>query len=167
MAKDQTVAPKERVNITYKPATGDAKEEIELPLRTLVIGDFTGRADPRPIEERKTVDVDKDGFDEVLAAHEVRFEGQVPDLVRDEPGAEMSVRIDFRSMRDFGPEAIAEQIPELQKLLSLRTALTALKGPLGNIPTFKKKLEGLVADGDARAALAAELGLDRSTDPSE
>ena len=41
MAKEGSVAPKERVNIMYKPATGDAKEEVELPLKLLMLGDYT------------------------------------------------------------------------------------------------------------------------------
>ncbi|HKT99965.1 MAG TPA: type VI secretion system contractile sheath small subunit, partial [Paraburkholderia sp.] len=41
MASDGSVAPKERVNIVYRPATGDAKAEVELPLKLLVLGDFT------------------------------------------------------------------------------------------------------------------------------
>ena len=53
MAKEGSVAPKERVNIVYRPATGDAKEEIELPLKLLVIGDFTQRPDDRMVEERE------------------------------------------------------------------------------------------------------------------
>ena len=36
MAKEGSVAPRERVNIVYKPATGDAQEEKELPLKLLV-----------------------------------------------------------------------------------------------------------------------------------
>ena len=46
MAKDQTVAPQERVNITYKPATGDRQAEVELPLKMLFIGDYTGLTSP-------------------------------------------------------------------------------------------------------------------------
>ena len=53
MAKEASVAPRERVNITYKPATGDAKAEVELPLKMLMIGDYTLRPDERPLEERK------------------------------------------------------------------------------------------------------------------
>ena len=40
MAKEGSVAPKERINVTFKPALGDVKEEIELPLKLLVVGDF-------------------------------------------------------------------------------------------------------------------------------
>ena len=60
MAKEGTVAPKERVNIVYRPATGGAQAEIELPLKLLVLGDFTGRPDSTMLEERKAIQVDKD-----------------------------------------------------------------------------------------------------------
>ncbi len=43
MAKEGSVAPKERINVTFKPATGGAQEEIELPLKLLAIGDYTQR----------------------------------------------------------------------------------------------------------------------------
>ena len=43
MAKEASVASKERVNIFFRPATGDAKEEVELPLKLMVLGDFTLR----------------------------------------------------------------------------------------------------------------------------
>ena len=49
MSKEGSVAPKERVNITYKPAVGNAKEEVELPLKLLMVGDYTMRPDPRPL----------------------------------------------------------------------------------------------------------------------
>ncbi len=38
MAKEGSVAPKERINITFRPATGNAQEEQELPLKLLVLG---------------------------------------------------------------------------------------------------------------------------------
>lgn len=58
MAKEGSVAPKERINVTFKPALGDAQEEIELPLKLMVLGDFTQRADDRKIEDRKPVSID-------------------------------------------------------------------------------------------------------------
>ena len=52
MANEGSVAPKERVNIRYRPATGDAKEEVELPMKHVILGDFTLRPDDTPLEER-------------------------------------------------------------------------------------------------------------------
>ena len=73
MAKEGSVAPQERVNITYKPATGGAQAEVELPLKMLFMGDYTGRTDPRPIEDRKPINIDKDNFTQVLATEWGRF----------------------------------------------------------------------------------------------
>jgi type VI secretion system protein ImpB len=44
-------------------------------------------------------------------------------------------------------------------MLELRAALTALKGPLANIPAFRKKIQVLLGDAEARHKLIAELGL--------
>ena len=46
-----TVAPKERINITYKPAVGAAKESVELPFKITVLGDFTQQDDERTVED--------------------------------------------------------------------------------------------------------------------
>lgn len=160
MAKEASVAPKERVNIVYRPATGDAREEVELPLKLLVMGDFTLSEDERPLEEREAINVDKDNFDEVLKAQNISLSLTVPNKLSDDPDEEMNVTLDFESMKDFGPEAIAEKVPELKKLLELRRALTALKGPLSNVPEFRKKIQSLVGDDAAREQLLKELGVD-------
>src|ERR1700722_18579298 len=150
MAKEGSVAPQERVNITYKPSTGNAQEEVELPLKMLFIGDYTGRADPRPLEERKPINVDKDNFQQVLAEQNLGVTMQVPDMLSGEKGSELPVTLRFKKLSDFGPDAVAEQVPELKTLLEVRAALTALKGPLGNVPAFRKKMAALLADGASR-----------------
>jgi type VI secretion system protein ImpB len=159
MGKEGSVAPKERVNITYKPATGDAQEEIELPLKMLVMGDFTGRKDDRTIEERKPINVDKDNFQQVLAEQKLKLDISVKDKLSGDEGAEMSVGLKFNTLKDFTPEGIADQVPELRKLMELRNAMTALKGPLGNIPAFRKKIQALLGDESSRDRLMKELGL--------
>lgn len=159
MGKEGSVAPQERVNITYKPSTGDAQSEVELPLKMLFLGDYTGRPDGRPLEERKPINIDKDNFDRVLAEQNLGVTLSVPDRLSGDAGANMSVNLKFKKLADFGPESIVEQVPELKKLMELRNALTALKGPLGNVPAFRKKIQALLEDKEARARLLEELGL--------
>ncbi|MHB8111398.1 MAG: type VI secretion system contractile sheath small subunit [Syntrophorhabdaceae bacterium] len=160
MAKEGSVAPKERVNIVYRPATGDAKEEIELPLKVLVMGDFTLQKDSRSVEDRQPVNIDKDNFNDVLSAHNVRLETVIDNKLSDEPDAQMSVNLDFKNMKDFEPDTIIQKVPELKKLMELRDALKALKGPLGNIPEFRKKIQDIVKDDDVKARLLKELGIE-------
>ncbi|MBX3184474.1 MAG: type VI secretion system contractile sheath small subunit [Polyangiaceae bacterium] len=159
MGKEGSVAPQERVNITYKPATGDAQEEVELPLKMLFVGDYTGRPDSRPLEERKPINVDKDNFEQVLGSQDLGLTMSVPDRLSGDEGASLSMNLKFKKLADFGPDAIVEQVPELKKLMDLRNALTALKGPLGNVPAFRKRIQGLLDDGESREKLLAELGL--------
>jgi len=158
MAKEGSVAPRERVNIVYKPATGGMQEEKELPLKLLVMGDFTGRTDDRPLEDRKPVNIDKDNFNDVMKSMNLSASFSVNNTLSGKEGEELPVNLKFQNLKDMEPEAVAKQVPELNKLLELREALTALKGPLGNLPEFRKKIQSLVTDPAAKEKLLKELG---------
>ncbi len=158
MSKEVSVAPKERINIKFKPGTGNNKEEVELPLKMLMLGDYTGRPDERPVEQRELIDVNKDNFNDVLKGHQIGLDLKVPNRLDDSPEAsDMTVQLKIENMRDFEPEQIAKQVPELKSLLDLREALVALKGPLGNVPAFRKAIQGLLEDEGARKKLLEEL----------
>ncbi len=157
MSKEVSVAHKERVNIKFKPGTGNAKEEVELPLKLLMLGDFTGRPDDRPVEERGLTDINKDNFDDVLRGHDLKLDLSVGNKLADDSSATMPVSLSFAKLRDFEPEAVARQVPELAKLLELREALIALKGPLGNVPAFRKAIQNVLEDQGSREKLLAEL----------
>jgi type VI secretion system protein ImpB len=157
--KEGSVAPKERVNITYKPAIGDAKEEVELPLKLLMLGDYSMRQDPRPLEDRKPVNIDKDNFSKVMSEQKLNLNFNVKNALSENPDDELSVNLKFRRLADMEPEAVAGQVPELKKLLELRAALTALKGPLGNEKAFRNKIQQILGDPAQRNKLISELGL--------
>ena len=160
MAKESSVAPKERINITFKPATGGAQEEIELPLKLLVVGDYIQRFDGRKLEDRKPIAIDKMSFDEVLSKQGLELTLSVPNRLQGEDSTdELAIALRVNAMKDFNPASLVEQIPELKKLMELRDALVALKGPLGNAPSFRKAIEGVLADDVSRARILSELDL--------
>jgi type VI secretion system protein ImpB len=167
MAKASSLAPKERINVTFKPATGGAMEEIELPLKIMALGDFLQRHDPRRLLDRKPVQINEDNFDDVMEKQELGLQFSVPNRLRDNAEDEViNVKLNVRSLRDFTPEGVGRQVPELCKLLELREALVSLKGPLGNIPAFRKAIEGVLADDHQREMVMRELGFDQE-DPAE
>ena len=167
MAKEGSVAPKERVNIVYKPATGDAQEEVELTLKLMMIGDYTLQADDRPIEDRKPINIDKDNLNEVMRKQELNVDLNVANKLSGEEGDEMSVNLKFGSLKDFQPENVARQVPELSKILEVREALTALKGPLGNVPAFRKMIQSALTDEGASEKLLKELDIEGGGEKSE
>jgi len=161
MAKEASVAPKERINIVYRPATGGAQAEIELPLKLMMLGDFSGKPDSTQLEDRKPISIDKDNFNDVMRAHNLSTDINVANKLTGGADDQMGVSLKFGTLKDFDPEAVARQVPEMNQLLELRAALVALKGPLGNVPAFKKKIEKLMADDAAREKLMKELGADK------
>lgn len=154
-----SVAPKERINIKYVPATGGQQAEIELPMTMMVIGNMKGRVEDTPIEERQTVSIDKNNFSSVMKESGLELNFSAQNRLEEGSQDELPVKLQFASMADFAPDSIANQVPELQKLLELREALVALKGPLGNIPAFRNRLQDLLSSDEAREQLLKELDL--------
>ncbi|MEZ0197923.1 type VI secretion system contractile sheath small subunit, partial [Pseudomonas qingdaonensis] len=72
-----SVAPKERVNIKYVPATSDEQAEVELPHKMLVLGDF-GLDDNSALEDRQVMRIDKHTFNSVLNDANVSLDVTVP-----------------------------------------------------------------------------------------
>lgn len=159
MAQEGSVAPKERVNIVYKPATGNAQEEKELPLKLVMMGDYTLRKDDRALEDRKPINIDKDNFNEVMKKQELRLTFSVPNRLTGEASDEIPLNLSFETLKDFDPENVVRLVPELKKLLDLRQALTALKSPLGNVPAFRRLIQSILADDATREKLLKELNV--------
>jgi type VI secretion system protein ImpB len=154
-----SVAPKERVNIVYKSQVGDQSEDVELPLKLLMIGDFTGKTSDITVEDREPVNIDKDNFNDVMAGMNLSMDMNVTDTLS-EDDEEMPVHLEFKSMKDLSADSIAQQVPELDSMLEMRRALLALKGPLGNVPAFRKAIQNILSDDGTRAQIMKELGLD-------
>lgn len=162
---DSSQPPKERVNIRYQTLTNGVQQDVELPLRILAIGNYTGRPDDRPVEEREPISVDKENFEQVMSAQNLSVSISVPNRLTDEQGQEMTVDLNFRNLKDFRPEAIVKQVPDLQRLMELREAIRSFKSLVdgGNFPKFKKRLEEVLRDPARLQRLMNELGIEDGT----
>ena len=147
-----SVAPKERVNIVYKSSTGDQTEEVELPCKLLMLGDFTGKENDTPVEDRDPININKDNFNDVMAGMNLSMDLNIKDTLSEQDD-EMSVHLDIKSMQDLTPDSVARQVPELNSMLEMRKALLALKGPLGNVPAFRKTIQKILNDDEDRKSV--------------
>jgi len=119
-----------RVQITYDVEIGDAVEKKELPFVVGVMSDLSGQpASPLPkLKSRRFVEIDRDNFNEVMASMGPRLDVSVPDTLKGE--GNLKIELNFRSMDDFHPEAIVDQVPRLKKLLEARGQLRDLLAKL-------------------------------------
>jgi len=161
MAKNSSVQKKlqkirpPRVQMTYDVEIGDAIENKELPFVVGVVGDFGGNSEvpQKKLKERSFVGIDRDSFDEVMKGVEPRAAYRVKNELTGE-GGEFAVDLKFRSMDDFRPESVVQQVEPLKKLLEARTKLADLRNKLAG----NDKLEDLLNDVLNNTEKMAELG---------
>jgi type VI secretion system protein ImpB len=149
-----------RVQITYDVETGGAIEVKELPFVMGVMGDFTGMpTDPLPkMKERKFVEVNPDNFDQVLENMKPHLAFAVENKLSEDPDApKLKVDLNFKSMDDFSPEAVARQVGPLRQLLELRDRLSDLRGSMQGNDKLEELLRESVSDKDKLEKLRGEI----------
>lgn len=160
MSTEGSVAPKERVNIVYKSQLNGMEENIELPLKMLVVGEFSTNEDSNSIEQRKKISINNSNFNDVIAGQNLNLTFCVPNkLTEKEENNELSISLNIKNIKDFEPDEIVTLIPELKEIIDLRNALRALKSPMGNIPEFRKKIDSIIQDKESKKILLEELGI--------
>lgn len=152
----QSEIPKARVNIQLSLHTGGAQKKVELPLKLMVVGDYSNGAEQRPVSERETVSINKNNFDNVLSGYSPSVNLSVENTLAGD-GSEESIRLSFNEMKDFEPEQVARQIPQLKAMLAMRNLLRDLKANLLDNQAFRKELEKILLDPALSAELKAEL----------
>lgn len=144
-----------RVQLTYDVEIGDAIEQKEIPFVVGVMGDFSGNPEiPLPkLKDRKFINVDMDNFDDVMKGIEPRSVYRVSNTLS-EAGGEFAVELKFKSIEDFRPEAVVQQVEPLRKLLEARTKLSDLRNKLAG----NDKLEDVLSEVLSNTENLQQLG---------
>lgn len=153
---------KPRVHITYEVETEGAMIERELPFVMGVMGDFAG--DPgeplKALSERKFVQIDRDNFNDVMARIQPGLNIRVKNTLAGDD-SEMAVNLKFRSIEDFEPARVAEQVPALKAMLETRAKLRDLMSKVDRSDELEQLLEQVLQDKEKLDKLSTELGLDK------
>ena len=151
-----------RVHITYDVEIGGAIENKELPFVLGVLGDFSGQPEePLPrVKERKLIEIDRDNFDQVLAAMKPRLAYRVDNKLTND-GSKMGVELNFRSMDDFHPDSVVQQVEPLRKMVTARQRLSDLLSKMDGNDKLETILNEIASDTNAQAQLSSALGLDK------
>ncbi len=157
-----------RVHITYDVEIGGAIENKELPFVLGVLGDFSGMPEeqlPR-VRDRKFVDIDRDNFDQVLAAMKPRLAYRVENKLTND-GSKMGVELNFKSMDDFHPDNVVRQVEPLRKLVDARRKLSDLLSKMDGNDKLEEILNDIVSNTDSQQQLSASLGLNTNPEKGE
>lgn len=164
MAKSESIQKKlnrvrpPRVQLSYDVEIGDAIEQKELPFVVGVMGDFSGNPEePLPrLRDRKFVNIDGDNFDDVLQGMAPRATYRVKNTLTGE--GELGVELKFKSMEDFRPESVVQQVEPLRKLLEARNKLADLRGKLAGNEKLDDILQQVLTNTEQLAAINRESG---------
>lgn len=124
-----------------------------------MLGDFSGDSAvaKRSMKDRKFVDLKKDKFDQVMARIEPAVKLKVENTL-EKNGKEFEVNLKFRSMEDFDPDKIVEQIEPLRKLMETRNQLRDLMAKADGSEQLEGLLEKILRDDTQIASLRDQLG---------
>lgn len=156
---------KPRVHITYDVEIGDARVKKELPFVMGVMGDFSGNPTKPldPLSKRKFVNIDRDNFNDVMASIRPELNLRVNNTLGKE-GSELPVQLAFRSMDDFDPANIINQVPVLKSLLESRNKIRDLLTSTDQSESLEAQLESILSDTSKVRQLAEAMGLDPNSD---
>ena len=150
-----------RVQITYDVEVGDAIEMKEIPFVVGVLADLSGKPDePLPkVKDRKFVEIDRDNFNQVLAGIKPRLAYRVDNKLTDDD-SKMAVELRFKSLDDFHPERVAEQVTPVRKLVEARKRLSDLLAKLDGNDKLDELRQDVLASTDSIEKLGKEAGVE-------
>jgi type VI secretion system protein ImpB len=143
-----------RVQMTYDVEIGDAIENKELPFVIGVVGDFgiDPSVEKKRLKDRNFVSIDADNFDEVLGGVAPVAAFKVDNHLGEE-GGQFGVKLQFRQMADFRPEAVVQQVAPLKGLLEARTRLADLRNKLAGNDLLDDILSEVLGNTEKLASL--------------
>lgn len=146
-----------RVHLTYDVEIGDAIEQKEVPFALGVLGDFSANSEKpqAKLKDKKFISVDMDNLDEVMAGIAPRAVYRVPNKLNEKSG-EFAVELKFKSIEDFRPESVVQQVEPLRKLLEARTKLADLRNKLAGNEVLEDILNDVLSNTEQLALLGKE-----------
>lgn len=141
-----------RVQIAYDVEHYGSPTTIELPFVMGVMADLAGSSESKEAQktpnDRTFVEVDAGRFSKYMEALSPRVKARVKNTLPGKEGQEadeeMFVDLSFKSMGDFSPDKVAEQVPALAELLAMRKQLEELLSYMDGKVNAEKRIAQLL-----------------------
>lgn len=156
----QDEIPKSRLTLKYRTEINGEPEYIDLPLRMLVMGDFsqgTSKDRGEDLEDRKLRSIEGNNLNDVMKDMGMSLEFVVDNKIDPDKSEQMKVNVPIDSMKSFSPNEVAKNIPKLKSLLLLKKLLMEVQANVANKKEFRKLLSDLYANEDSYRKVLDEL----------
>lgn len=156
----QDEIPKSRLTLRYKTEVNGQPEDVTLPLRLMVEGDFSlGTSQDRSLdlEERRLRNLDGTNTDAVMKDMGISLNYSVTNRIDPESSDDMDVEIPIDSMKSFSPDKVAMHVPKVKGLLQMKKLLEEVISNVDNRKEFRKLLNELMSDEEALAKMMEQL----------
>lgn len=152
---------KPRVHITYDVETEGALVKKELPFVIGVTGDFSGHntEDLKPLKDRRFIQIDRDNYNDILKRMNPKLNINVESTLSDD-NSEMQLSLSFKSLDDFEPAAVVNQVEPLKKLMDTRNKLRDLMTKIDRSEDLENILEDVLNNTASLDKLASELKIE-------
>ncbi|CAM4255539.1 type VI secretion system contractile sheath small subunit [Pseudoalteromonas ostreae] len=154
---------KPRVHITYDVETEGLAVKKELPFVVGVMGDFSGdNTDAiKPLKDRRFIQIDRENFNDVLKRMSPSLKLKVDNTLNDD-GTQFEVNLNFKSIDDFEPAAVVNQVEPLRKLMETRNKLRDLMTKIDRSEELENVLEEVLSNTASLDSIAKELKLEET-----
>jgi len=142
----------DRVNLVYST---EISENIELPFKILVMGDFSLQSNITSLDEEKPIPVSISSFNDVFSARNVCWQERIPNRLIEGSNHWLDIDIRFRELNNFHPDSVVNAVPEMKSLVKLKRILNYFKNDSSHSEIAFKELEGIPPE------LLEKLGLDQ------
>lgn len=156
----QEQLPKSRITLTYRTTINGEQEAVDLPLRMLMLGDFSlGSSEDRKVDldARKLRSVNGRNLNELMADMKMSVNFQVPNRINPDVEADLNVELPITKMKSFHPDEIVNHVPKLKALRLLKKLLLEMQSSIDNQKALRNMVYELFSNKEALKAVLAEL----------
>jgi type VI secretion system protein ImpB len=156
----QDELPQSRITLKYRTNIDGDEQDVSLPLRTMVLGDFSqGSSKDRQetLEDRRLRSLDgTNRVDDLMKDMDITLQVKVANKI-DPDKDDVEVTLPVTGMKSFSPDEVAQHIPQVKALTLLKELLLEMQSNIDNRRDLRKLVQELYQNPERLQNTLAEL----------
>lgn len=148
----QDSLPKSRITLVYRTNINGQREDVKLPFRVAVLGDFSlGSSKDRKVdlEERKMRSVTGSNLNELMKDMDMSISFEVDDKLSSDGEGKLAVELPITGIKSFHPDELVNHVPKLKALMLLRKLLLEMQADIDNRKDLRRMVYELFSNKEA------------------